>query len=236
MARSNRTRCRGRRRDSPTAPPRLPGLDATSPATDRGASPTLGGDPRGKRLVLPSSSCRRRELPLGREPVLPVGADGLSSRQPAMLGVDRDLLAGRAPVLSRRAGGRRDAPWLGPVGLGRARRRCRRCFALAGAGGSLTGGLALEHARSLIFQVDPSGHGAPRGVSTPVRHPDPPGREAVCLLFYGPSRSLPWARVAAAPMQRSGPPRPPQGHRAGLLCGAGGGFDQGNTRSSGMSA
>ena len=47
---------------------------------------------------------------------------------PAVIGVDRDLLAGRTSVLPLRAGGRRDAPLLDPLGLGWASRRGRLRF------------------------------------------------------------------------------------------------------------
>src|SRR5690348_11940321 len=94
---------------------------AISPPSLRRPEPP---DPR--RLVLPRPSCRRRELPLGDEPILPVRADGPAPLQPVVVGVGRDLLAGGSPVLPPRAAGRRDAPWLDPPRLGRAHRRGRR--------------------------------------------------------------------------------------------------------------
>src|SRR5688572_12432701 len=85
-------------------------LHVTSTAADRSHVADL-------RRAIPgaSGSGRRRELSLGFEPVLPVGADGLAPRQPAVIGVDRDLLAGGTPIRSRGAGGRRDAPFLDPL-------------------------------------------------------------------------------------------------------------------------
>ena len=62
--------------------------------------------------MLPVPSGRGHELPLGFEPVVPVGADGLAPRQPEVVGVDRDLLGGGTPVLSPRAEGRRNATLL----------------------------------------------------------------------------------------------------------------------------
>ena len=62
--------------------------------------PASGIPALGERYVAPSPSKRRVELPLGFEPVLPVGADGLAPRQPAMVGVDRDPLAGRGSALA----------------------------------------------------------------------------------------------------------------------------------------
>ena len=86
-------------------------------------------------------------MPLGFEPVVPVGASGLAPRQPEVVGVDRDLLGGGTPVLSPRAEGRRNATRLDPLRLGFAGRRGRRCFALADRGrclgGPLPTGLAL---------------------------------------------------------------------------------------------
>src|SRR5512135_1131046 len=96
----------------------------------------------------PDPSGRGRELPLGFEPVVPVGADGQAPRQPEVVGVDRDLLGGGTPVLSPRAEGRRNATRLDPQRLDFARRRGRRRFVLAGRGrglgGSLPAGWALE--------------------------------------------------------------------------------------------
>ena len=116
-------------------------------AHPRGQAPLTAALPGGRRLVPPGPSGRGRELPLGFEPVVPVGADGLAPRQPEVVGVDRDLLGGGTPVLSPRAEGRRNATLLGPQRLGFARCRGRRRFALAGRGRGLGGplptGLAL---------------------------------------------------------------------------------------------
>jgi hypothetical protein len=97
----------------------FPSQDFRAPITvaDRGMAPTFGGYSRGRRLVLPGISCRRcRELPLGFEPVVPVGAYGLAPRQPELVGANRDLLGGGTPVLSPLGEGRRDATLLDRCG------------------------------------------------------------------------------------------------------------------------
>src|SRR5512135_871431 len=130
-----------RHRAPKTSKPRSPRRVGARP-------PTFGGSPGGRRLVLPVPSCRGRKLPLGFEPVVPVGASGLAPRQPEVVGVERDLLGGGTPVRSPRAEGRRNATLLDPQRLGFAWRRGRRRFALAGRGrgpgGSLPTGWALE--------------------------------------------------------------------------------------------
>ena len=103
--------------------------------------------PGGRRLVPPGPSGRGRESPLGFEPVVPVGADGLAPRQPEVIGTESDRLGGGTPVLFPRAEGRRDATLLDPQRLGFACRRGRWRFTLVGRGrclgGPLPAGLAL---------------------------------------------------------------------------------------------
>ena len=48
-------------------------------------------------------------MPLGFEPVVPVGADGLALRQPEVVGVDGGLLGGGTAAFSPGAEGRRNA-------------------------------------------------------------------------------------------------------------------------------
>src|SRR5271157_5701259 len=64
----------------------------------RGQAPLTAALPGGRRLVLPGPSGRGRELPLGFEPVVPIGADGLAPRQPEVVGVERDRLGGGTPA------------------------------------------------------------------------------------------------------------------------------------------
>src|SRR5512135_2146489 len=100
-------------------------------------------------VVLPGPSGRCCELPLGFEPVVPVGASGLAPRQPEVVGADRDLFGRGIPVLSPRAEGRRNATLLDAQRLGFTRRWGRWYFALAGRGrgpgGSLPAGWVLGH-------------------------------------------------------------------------------------------
>ena len=55
-------------------------------AHTRWQAPLTAALPGGRRLVPPGPSGRGRELPLGFEPVVPVGADGLAPRQPEVVG------------------------------------------------------------------------------------------------------------------------------------------------------
>src|SRR5271166_3403948 len=119
----------------------------------RGQAPLTAALPGGRRLVPPGPSGRGRELPLGFEPVVPVGADGLAPRQPEVVGVERDRLGGGTPALSPGAEGRRNATRLDRLRLGTARRRGRQDFVLPrrgrGPGDSFPAGWALGHVRSL---------------------------------------------------------------------------------------
>src|SRR5271166_2436933 len=87
----------------------------------RGQVPLTAALPGGRRLVPPGPSGRGRELPLGFEPVVPIGADGLAPRQPEVVGVERDRLGGGTPALSPGAEGRRNATRLDRLRLGTAR-------------------------------------------------------------------------------------------------------------------
>ena len=59
-------------------------------AHTRWQAPLTAALPGGRRLVPPGPSGRGRELPLGFEPVVPVGAYGLAPRQPEVVGVERE--------------------------------------------------------------------------------------------------------------------------------------------------
>ena len=113
----------------------------------RGQAPLTAALPGGRRLVPPGPSGRGRQLPLGFEPVVPVGADGLAPPKPEVVGAERDRLGGGTPVLFPRAEGHRDATLLDPQRFGLASWRGRRRFALGGRGrclgGPLPAGLAL---------------------------------------------------------------------------------------------
>jgi Homeodomain-like domain len=87
----------------------------------RGQAPLTAALPGGRRLVPPGPSGRGRELPLGFEPVVPVGADGLAPRQPEVVGAERDRLGGGTPALSPGAEGCRNATRLDRLRLGTAR-------------------------------------------------------------------------------------------------------------------
>ena len=92
-------------------------------AHPRWQAPLTAALPGGRRLVPPGPSGRGRELPLGFEPVVPIGADGLAPRQPEVVGVERDRLGGGTPAFSPGAEGRRNATRLDRLRLGTARRR-----------------------------------------------------------------------------------------------------------------
>ena len=102
-----------------------------------------GGSPGGRRLVPPGPSGRGRELPLGFEPVVPVGAHGPAPRQPEVVGVERNRLGGGRPVLFPGVEGRRHATRLDRLRLGRA----------AGIGGILFSPVG-EEVRVARFLVD----------------------------------------------------------------------------------
>ncbi len=72
-----------------------------------GLEPGAGQPGFGQADVRPSPSKRRVELPLGFEPIFPVGADGLPPRLPALVGEDRDPFAGGASVSPTMTGRRR---------------------------------------------------------------------------------------------------------------------------------
>ena len=149
----------------------------------QGEGPGVG---RGRRratppngLVPPGLSGRGRELPLGFEPVGPVGADGPAPRQPEVVGAERDLLGGGTPALSLGAEGRSERHPPRPASAWSSAPPGAAGFRFPRRGGwpngSLPAGLTLGHVRSLatgtpLARSDPCPGRGHRRVRSPDRH------------------------------------------------------------------
>ena len=167
---------------------------------------------RGVMRTCPSR--RRGELPLGFEPILPVGAEGLSPRLPEVIGVDRDLLAG----------GRRDLPYrVEDAGTSLCSTRFGSVWCAAGVGGVPPFPVEVARLRAdcRLNMLDPSFPGcdirrnsAPGAISMQTRQSDLRGRTIALPVADDPIDSRPGPGDGGSDATIGLPP-PSQGHRSG---------------------
>src|SRR5512135_1147896 len=210
----------GVRRGERPARPGLAPMGAEAPGVGSGSQPRPAQRTPPNGLVLPGPSGRGRQLPLGFEPVVPVGADGLAPRQPEVVGVERDRLGGGTPALSLGAEGRRNATRLDRLRLGPAHRRGRQDFVLPrrgrGPGGSLPAGWALGHLRSLATWAARADTRLRERLACVPGLPLPRAGGWFAWITLARSDPCP-GKGPAGPIHGPGRPLPPPSRRAGYV-------------------